>query len=369
MSDDKGGLILYRTDVGRADIQLRAVDGTVWLSQAEIAELFDTTKQNVSLHIRNILDEGELTTEATVKESLTVQTEGARQVNRTVQLYRLEMILSVGYRVRSPRGNQFRRWAGTVLAEYLVKGFAMNDARLKDAERLDYFEELLARIRDIRSSEKRFYQKLRDLFKASSSDYDGTAQTAKTFFATIQNKLVFAVTGQTAAELIVARANPDASDMGLTSWLGARVRKADVVVSKNYLQADELDQLNRLVTMFLDFAEDRAIRRIETRMGEWISQTDRFLTFNERSILSGAGRVSHERMERRTCCSSTTSPRTARCTPRACGSTTCAPTSTSPSKPARSNATTCRTSSTATTPAIATSAKNPNASNTSTTKP
>jgi hypothetical protein len=295
MSNDKGGLILYRTEDGRADIQLRAVDGTVWLSQAEIAELFDTTKQNVSLHIRNILDEGELAAEATVKESLTVQTEGARQVNRTVQLYRLEMILSVGYRVRSPRGNQFRRWAGTVLAEYLVKGFAMNDARLKDAERADYFEELLARIRDIRSSEKRFYQKLRDLFKASSSDYDGTAQTAKTFFATIQNKLVFAITGQTAAELIVARANPAAENMALTSWPGTSIRKADAVVSKNYLRRTRPAQSS--VTMFLDFAEDRAIRRIETRMTEWIAQTDRFLTFNERLILNGAGRVSHDRME------------------------------------------------------------------------
>lgn len=297
MSDDKGGLILYRTEDGRADIQLRAVDGTVWLSQAEMADLFDTTPQNITQHIRAVYTEGELDEAATCKDYLQVQTEGGREVRRSLKNYRLEMILAVGFRVRSPRGNQFRRWAGTVLAEYLVKGFAMNDARLKDAERVDYFEELLARIRDIRSSEKRFYQKLRDLFKASSSDYDGTAQTAKTFFATIQNKLVFAITGQTASELIVARADPAADNMALTNWPGTRIRKADVVVSKNYLRADELDQLNRLVTMFLDFAEDRAIRRIETRMSEWIAQTDRFLTFNERSILSGAGRVSHDRME------------------------------------------------------------------------
>ena len=297
MSDDKGGLILYRTEDGVADIQLRAVDGTVWLSQAEMADLFDTTPQNITQHIRAVYTEGELDEAATCKDYLQVQTEGGREVRRSLKNYRLEMILAVGFRVRSPRGNQFRRWAGTVLAEYLVKGFAMNDARLKDAERVDYFEELLARIRDIRSSEKRFYQKLRDLFKASSSDYDGTEQTAKTFFATIQNKLVFAITGQTASELIVARADPTADNMALTNWPGPRIRKADVVVSKNYLQADELDQLNRLVTMFLDFAEDRAIRRIETRMSEWIAQTDRFLTFNERSILSGAGRVSHDRME------------------------------------------------------------------------
>ncbi len=297
MSDDKGGLILYRTEDGRADIQLRAVDGTVWLSQAEMADLFDTTPQNITQHIRAVYAEGELDEAATCKDYLQVQTEGGREVRRNLKNYRLEMILAVGFRVRSPRGNQFRRWAGTVLAEYLVKGFAMNDARLKDAERVDYFEELLARIRDIRSSEKRFYQKLRDLFKASSSDYDGTAQTAKTFFATIQNKLVFAITGQTASELIVARADPTADNMALTNWPGTRIRKADVVVSKNYLLADELDQLNRLVTMFLDFAEDRATRRIETRMSEWIAQTDRFLTFNERSTLSGAGRVSHDRME------------------------------------------------------------------------
>jgi len=294
MSDDKGGLILYRTEDGRADIQLHAVGGTVWLTQADMADLFETSKQNISLHVRKVLAEGELSEAAVVKFDLTTAADGKRY---KTMLYRLDMILAVGFRVRSPRGNQFRRWAGTVLSEYLVKGFAMNDVRLKDAERADYFEELLARIRDIRSSEKRFYQKLRDLFKASSSDYDGTAQTAKTFFATIQNKLVFAVTGHTAAELIVARANPDSSDMGLTNWPGSRIRKSDAVVSKNYLLADELDQLNRLVTRFLDFAEDRALRRMETRMAEWVGQTDRFLSFDERPILSGAGRISHERME------------------------------------------------------------------------
>ncbi|WP_257387748.1 virulence RhuM family protein [Tahibacter caeni] len=297
MSDNQGELILYRTEDGRTELHLRAADGTVWLSQAEMAELFETSKQNISLHIRNILEEGELSAEATVKDYLTVQTEGKRQVSRPVQLYRLDMILAIGFRVRSPRGNQFRRWAGTTLAEYLVKGFILNDQRLKDAERTDYFDELLRRIRDIRSSEKRFYQKLRDLFKTSSSDYDGTAQTAKTFFATIQNKLVYAITGRTAAELIVERANPDADNMALTNWTGDRVRKSDAVVSKNYLDVAELDQLNRLVTMFLDFAEDRAVRRIETRMADWIAQTDRFLSFNERSVLTGPGRISHEQME------------------------------------------------------------------------
>lgn len=297
MSDSKGELILYRTEDGRTDIHLRAADGTAWLTQAEIAELFETTPQNITQHIRSVYEEAELTEEATCKDYLQVRPEGGREVRRTVKLYRLELILAVGFRVRSPRGVQFRRWAGTTLAEYLVKGFLLNDQRLKDAERTDYFDELLRRIRDIRSSEKRFYQKLRDLFKTSSSDYDGTAQTAKTFFATIQNKLVYAITGRTAAQLIVERADPDAEHMGLTNWVGDRVRKPDAVVSKNYLDAQELDQLNRLVTMFLDFAEDRAVRRIETRMGDWIVQTDRFLSFNERSVLTGPGRISHEQMD------------------------------------------------------------------------
>ncbi|HEY4145997.1 virulence RhuM family protein [Pinirhizobacter sp.] len=297
MNESNGELILYRTEDGRTDVHLRAAGGTVWLTQGEMTDLFDTTKQNVSLHIRNILEEGELSTEATVKDSLTVQIEGSRRVSRPVQLYRLDMILAVGFRVRSPRGSQFRRWAGSTLAEYLVKGFVLNDQRLKDAERADYFDELLRRIRDIRSSEKRFYQRLRDLFKTSSSDYDGTVPTAKTFFATIQNKLVFAVTGRTAAELIVERANPDAANMALTTWAGDQVRKSDAVISKNYLDDEELDQLDRLVTMFLDFAEDRAMRRIETRMIDWVAQTDRFLSFNERSLLIGSGRISRERME------------------------------------------------------------------------
>lgn len=294
MSTNQGELILYRTEDGRTDVHLRAAEGTAWLSQGEIAALFDTTKQNISLHVRNILQEGELEEAAVVKLDLTTASDGKRY---KTMLYRLDIILAVGFRVRSPRGSQFRRWAGSTLSEYLVKGFVLNDQRLKDAERADYFEELLRRIRDIRSSEKRFYQKLREVFKASSSDYDGGAGVAKTFFATIQNKLVFAITGRTAAELIVERANPQAEHMALTSWAGTQVRKADVGVSKNYLAAAELDQLNRLVGMFLDFAEDRASRRLQTRMADWVAQTDRFLSFNERPVLSGAGRVSHEQME------------------------------------------------------------------------
>lgn len=290
----RGELILYRTEDGRDTIRLRVVDGTVWLTQAEIAALFDTTKQNVSLHLKNIFSDRELRQNSVVKESLTTAADGKAYAT---SLYNLDAILAVGYRVRSPRGSQFRRWATTVLREFLVKGFVMDDARLKEPGGLDYFDELLARIRDIRASEKRFYQKVRDLFKTTSVDYDGTTETAKAFFATIQNKLVFAITGQTAAELIVARADAAKPNMALTSWSGNRVRKADVTVSKNYLDAGEIEQLNRLTTMFLDFAEDRASRRQETRMADWIAQTDRFLAFNERDILKGKGRISHERME------------------------------------------------------------------------
>ncbi|MGY8562181.1 virulence RhuM family protein [Paracidovorax citrulli] len=294
MTDNHGELILYRTDDGRTEVHLRAAEGTVWLTQAEMAQLFDTTKQNISLHARNIFAEQELSEESVVKHSLTTAADGKRYKTTN---YRLEFIIAVGFRVRSPRGAQFRRWAGSSLAQYLAKGFLLNDERLKDAERADYFKELLLRIRDIRSSEKRFYQTLRDLFKASSSDYDGTAATAKTFFATIQNKLVFAITGRTAAQLIVERADPDVAHMGLTNWSGDKPRKSDAVVSKNYLTQRELDQLNRLVTMFLDFAEDRAERRIETRMDDWITQTDRFLDFNERAVLNGPGRISNQQIE------------------------------------------------------------------------
>lgn len=294
MTDNHGELILYRTEDGRTEVHLRALDGTVWLTQAEMAELFDSTKQNISLHIRKIFAEQELQEESVVKYYLTTGSDGKRY--KTMN-YRLDLILAVGFRVRSPRGAQFRRWAGASLSEYLVKGFLLNDERLKDAERADYFKDLLLRIRDIRSSEKRFYQTLRDLFKVSSTDYDGAASTAKTFFATIQNKLVYAITGCTAAQLIVDRADPSAPFMGLTNWTGDKPRNSDAVVSKNYLNQHELEQLNRLVTMFLDFAEDRAERRIETRMADWIKQTDRFLDFNERAVLEGPGRVSNPQME------------------------------------------------------------------------
>lgn len=290
----EGELIIYRTEDGTDELQLRLVDGSAWLTQAEIGTLFDTTKQNVSLHLRTIFADEELSEGAVVKQSLTTAADGKRY---KTNLYNLKAILAVGYRVRSPRGSQFRRWATEVLNEYLVKGFVMNDERLKEPGGWDYFDELLERIRDIRASEKRFYQKVRDLFAQTSSDYDKDSDLAKAFFATIQNKLVFAVTGTTAAELIVARADPSKPNMALTSWKGERVRKGDVTTSKNYLGADEVDTLNRLVTGFLEFAELRAKNRQTTTMSDWVGQTDRFVAFNERAVLQGPGRVSHTRME------------------------------------------------------------------------
>ncbi len=286
-------LILYTTEDGKARITLQAEGGTVWLTQVQIAELFATTKQNVSLHIKNILFDGELSAAATVKESLTVQTEGERQVERQVIHYNLDMILAVGYRVRSPRGAQFRRWASTILREYLVKGFVMDDARLKQPD-FDYFDELLERIRDIRASEARFYRKVRDLM-ALSDDYDGSSAAAQTFFAKVQNKMLFAVTGHTAAELISARADASAPNMGLTSWKGARVRKGDVMTAKNYLADGEISDLNLIVTMFLDTAELRARRRQTMRLAEWETVLDGFLASNELPKLDNAGSISHQR--------------------------------------------------------------------------
>ena len=298
MSDaapNRGELILYATDDGKAKFSLRAEGGTVWLTQIELADLFQSTKQNISLHIKNILEEGELDEAATVKESLTVQTEGKREVRRSVKLYNLDLILAVGYRVRSPRGTQFRQWATTHLREYLVKGFVMDDARLKEPAGWDYFDELLQRIRDIRASEKRFYQKVRDLF-ALSVDYRDDLEAAGQFFAEVQNKMLFAVTQRTAAEIVVERADPSQPNMALTTWKSGRVRKDDVVTAKNYLRAEEIDHLNRIVTMFLDFAELRAQQRSNIRMADWRQNVDNFIQFNERPLLQNAGRVSREQM-------------------------------------------------------------------------
>ena len=290
-------LILYTTEDGRSQIKLRAEEQTVWLTQLEMAELFDATKQNISLHLKNLFQDRELDPAATVKESLTVQAEGSRQVQRPVTLYNLDAILAVGYRVRSPRGAQFRRWASTVLKEYLLKGFVLDDDRLKNPDgRPDYFDEMLARIRDIRASEKRFYQKVRDLF-ALSVDYDKTDQATQTFFATVQNLLLYAVTEQTAAELIMTRANPDDSHFGLLHWQGAKVRKQDILIAKNYLSEDEIDTLNRLVVIFLETAELRTKRREAIPMSFWRQNVDQIISSNGFPVLTHAGKVSHAQME------------------------------------------------------------------------
>jgi hypothetical protein len=286
-------LILYRTEDGESQVQLRTADDSAWLAQMEIAKLFATTKQNISLHIKNILAEGELVEDSVVKESLTTAADGKRY--RT-KLYRLEMILAVGYRVKGPRGTQFRQWATTHLREYLVKGFVMDDDRLKNPGGWDYFDELLARIREIRASEKRFYQKVRDLF-ALSQDYRADDHEAQLFFAEVQNKLLFAVTQKTAAEIVVDRADPENPNMALTTWSGSRVRKQDVLIAKNYLTQDEVDTLNRLVVIFLEQAELRTKEHKDLTLNYWRQNIDRLLEFNERPVLEHAGKISADEMK------------------------------------------------------------------------
>ncbi|MDP2244723.1 virulence RhuM family protein [Pseudomonas sp.] len=290
-------LILYASDDGQTRLHLRVEGESVWLSQLELAELFQTTKQNVSLHAKNIFEDGELSPVATVKESLTVQVEGGRQIRRKLIQYNLDLILAIGYRVRSPRGIQFRQWASAHLKEFLLKGFVMDDERLKNPSGRDYFDELLARIRDIRASEKRFYQKVRELF-ALSADYRASDQETALFFAEVQNKLLYATTGHTATELVVKRANPGQPNMALTTWSGARVRKQDVIIAKNYLTADEIDTLNRLVVIFLEQAELRVKQRQDLSLDFWRNNVDKMLAFNDQAILEGAGSVSREGMER-----------------------------------------------------------------------
>ncbi|MDO5684357.1 MAG: RhuM family protein [Propionibacteriaceae bacterium] len=285
-------IIVYRHAEGSPAVQLRAREQTVWLTLAEMAELYATSSQNIGQIVRRVLADGEVA-ESTTNSEFVVRSEGARQVRRELQIYNLDMILAVGYRVTTPQAVVFRQWATSVLKEYLVKGFALDDARLK-GEQADYFDELLARIRDIRASEKRFYQKVRDVFAISSIDYNKDASEARTFFQTIQNKMLYAVTGQTAAELLIARADVSHPTMGLTTWAGERIRKDDAKTAKNYLSESELDSLNRLTTMFLDFADDRASRHEKTYMAEWTIQTDRFLSFNERPILAGSGTCSRD---------------------------------------------------------------------------
>jgi len=290
-----GEIILYQTEDGQSRVEVRLEDESVWLTQAALAELFQTTPQNITLHLKNIFAEGELDEGTTCKDYLQVQPEGARQVQRSRKFYNLEAILAVGYRVHSHRGTQFRRWATERLREYLVKGFVMDDERLKSGLTFgaDYFDELLERIRDIRASEKRFYQKVRDLYKLSV-DYDPQTEGTREFFKIVQNKLHFAISGKTAAEIIAERADAAKPNMGLTSWKGAKVHKTDVTVAKNFLNEQELSELNRVVTMYLDYAEDQARRHRPLYMRDWREKLDAFLKFNERDLLEHAGKISME---------------------------------------------------------------------------
>src|SRR5574344_203005 len=295
MSDNQNtNIIIYNTKDGKAKVSLLAKDGNIWMNQNQIAELFDTSKQNVGQHISNILRENELIINSVVKNYFTTALDGKRY---EVTFYSLEMILAIGFRIRSKRGTQFRIWANQNLKEYMVKGFLIDDDRLKNPDgRPDYFDELLERIRDIRASEKRFYQKIRDLF-ALSSDYDSTDKATQMFFAETQNKLLFAVTNQTAAELIESRADADKPNMALTSWKGSIVRKQDIYIAKNYLTEDEVDTLNRLTVLFLESAELRVKERKDLTLDFWKSNVDALLNFHNKKLLKGSGSITNKEME------------------------------------------------------------------------
>lgn len=291
----QGEIILYQSTDGGARIECRFVDESIWLTQKLIAELFGKDVRTINEHLVNIQAEGELTPEATIRKFRIVQTEGSREVSREVEHYNLDAILAVGYRVRSQRGTAFRQWATARLSEYLVKGFTMDDQRLKNPGRevTDYFDEMLARIRDIRSAERRMYLQVRNIL-ALAADYQPKDEETNHFFQIVQNKLHFAATGKTAPELIAERADHTKPNMGLTTWKGGVVRKGDVTIAKNYLDAEEVEHLNRLVSMFLDFAEDQAKRRKQVFMRDWREKLDQFLAFNEREVLTNAGRISRD---------------------------------------------------------------------------
>lgn len=292
--ENEQNIIIYNTEDGKASVALYAKDGDVWMNQQQLAELFDTSKQNIGQHIKSILEDKELDRNSVVKNYFTTAADGKKY---EVTFYSLAMILAIGFRVRSKRGTQFRIWANQNLREFMIKGFVMDDERLKNPDgRPDYFDELLERIREIRASEKRFYQKVRDLL-ALSSDYDPTDKATQMFFAETQNKLIYAVTQQTAAELILSRASADKPNMGLTSWKGNKVRKQDIIVAKNYLTKDELDTLNRLTVIFLETAELRVKERKDITLNFWRENVDRILQFNDKNILQNAGSVSNAQME------------------------------------------------------------------------
>jgi len=291
----KGELLIYQSEDGRTKIDVFFEDDTIWLNQKQIAQLYQKGVNTINEHIKHIFDDAELEVNATIRKFRIVQKEGKREVSREIDYYNLNMILAVGYRVRSHVGNQFRRWASEVLAEYLKKGFVMNDERLKNPKKFgaDYFDELLERIRDIRASEKRFYQKVKDIY-ALSIDYDPQVEMSREFFATVQNKLHYSVHRHTAAEIIANRADASLDNMGLTAFEGKRIRKSDVTIAKNYLSQEEITELNRIVTMYLDYAEDRARKQIPMYMKDWVDALDSFLKFTGRNILMNAGTISKE---------------------------------------------------------------------------
>ena len=288
-----GEILLYQTEDGQTRLETRMTGETVWLTQKQMAELFQKDVRTISEHIRNVYEESELAPEPTLRNFRIVQSEGKRQVERDVAHYNLDVVISVGYRVKSHRGVQFRIWATQRLREYLVKGFALDDERLKRAGGGNYFDELLARIRDIRSSEKMFWRKVLDIY-ATSIDYDPAVEASQRFFATVQNKMHWATHGNTAAEIVHARADASRPNMGMTNWLGEKPRKDEAAIAKNYLVPEELDVLNRIVNLYLEFAELQALNRKPMTMQDWISKLDEYLRLSEREILQHAGKISHE---------------------------------------------------------------------------
>jgi hypothetical protein len=295
----EGEIILYTTPDGVAKVEVFLQDETFWLTLNRMAELFSTSKQDISYHLQKIFETGELSREATVKEILTVQQEGNRNVSRKLDFYNLDAIIAVGYRVNSLQATQFRIWATQTLREFIIKGFVLDDERLKLNKRFgpDYFEELLERIREIRASERRFYLKITDIYEQCSLDYSKDAEISQTFFKTVQNKLHWAITGMTAAEIIAKRVNANRPNMGLTTWKNAphgKILKSDITIAKNYLTETEVKGLERIVSMFLDYAENQAARHIPMKMQDWVQKLDGFLQFNEYEILHDAGKITHE---------------------------------------------------------------------------
>jgi hypothetical protein len=298
-NNNEGNIILYQTDDGKVTVNVRFENETFWLTQKAIAELFDVGVPAITKHLKNIYDEDELNRDSTISKKEIVQIEGSREVTRMVDFYNLDAIIAIGYRVNSKKATRFRQWSTKTLREYVQKGFVLNDDMLKNGRPFgkDYFDELLERIREIRASERRAYQKIADVFEQCSYDYDKNSQTTRDFYAFVQNKLHFAITGKTAAELISERVTLDSPTMGLTTWKGApdgKIIKSDVIIAKNYLNEKELSRLNRIVTMFIDFAELMADDGILMSMADWLKETDNFLTNNRRKILSDKGKVSHD---------------------------------------------------------------------------